>query len=109
MSLLKQYMRERRGKRGPAEQPKPKPPGPGDHLHALLLKWLGAEMTAGCKCKDWIRKMNAWGPAGCRTHLDKIVDHMVGEAKRRKWKVAAMPGCRTITRQLVLWAIRRAE
>ena len=29
--------------------------------------------------------MNDWGPAGCREHLDKIVDHLVDVATKRRW------------------------
>jgi len=31
--------------------------------------------------------MNAWGSAGCREHLDEIVDHLLEEAKKRSWRL----------------------
>ena len=35
--------------------------------------WVGEGPTRACPCQDRIIQMNAWGPAGCREHLDEIV------------------------------------
>ncbi len=97
----------------PAEHVK----GPGDYLHERIERWTGEKMTADCPCKDRLRRMNAWGPAGCREHLDEIVVWLVDEAMRRGrepggsvWlNLAGWPGARFVCRRLVLSAIREAE
>jgi FkbM family methyltransferase len=52
---------------------------PGDVLHGILREEHGFRV-ASCKCQEWIDKMNAWGPSGCREHLTEIVDHLYDEA-----------------------------
>ena len=83
--------------------------GPGDYLHDMILRWTGEGMTLGCDCKAWIAKMNAWGPAGCREHLNEIVAHMLEEAKKRGWKLAGLPGAATVAGLAVRRACRMAE
>jgi len=55
--------------------------------------------------------MNAWGPAGCREHLEEIVGWMVEEAnKRGRWRYAvSVPGSRYFIERMVLGAIGKAE
>jgi hypothetical protein len=53
--------------------------------------------------------MNAWGPAGCREHLDEIVGWLIDEAVKRGWRAANWPGARFVCRRLVMSAIREAE
>lgn len=85
--------------------------GPGDHLHLAILKWVGEGPTRKCGCEDRIREMNAWGPQGCREHLDTIVNWMEGEAKKRGWwrYAVAVPGSRYFIKRMVLGAIKQAE
>ncbi len=52
---------------------------PGDVLHSLL-KTRYHVTIASCKCQEWIDRMNAWTPNGCRDHLEEIVDHLFEEA-----------------------------
>jgi FkbM family methyltransferase len=52
---------------------------PGDVLHNLL-KTRYEVTIASCKCQEWIDRMNAWTPNGCRDHLEEIVDHLFEEA-----------------------------
>jgi hypothetical protein len=52
------------------------------------------------------RQMNSWGPDGCERCLDKIVDHLEKEAKKRKLPI---PFRRTLARLLVKRAIRLAR
>jgi len=52
---------------------------PGDVLHNLLKTRYGVTI-ASCKCQEWIDRMNAWTPNGCRDHLEEIVDHLFEEA-----------------------------
>ncbi len=59
--------------------------GPGDYLHDAILSWVGEGPTRECGCTDRINQMNAWGPAGCREHLDEIVGWLVEQAKTHKW------------------------
>ena len=54
----------------------------GDNLQELL-KEKGVEV-AECQCREWIDRMNLWGPEGCRENMDKIVDHLFGEATSNK-------------------------
>ncbi len=100
--------------------------GLGDYLHELLINKLGADFENGCACKEWLLRMNEWGPGGCRENLKKIVGGLLAEAKRRQWvldghpilsKVAAigteLPGgmifARAWARKIVLEAITRSE
>ena len=41
--------------------------------------------------------MNAWGPAGCREHIDQIVDRLEQKANERGWKIR-VPGVGGIAR-----------
>ena len=50
------------------------------------------------------RQMDAWGPDGCLKHMDKILDVMQAEAKRRN-----LPFFRLAGRTLVKIAVRRAR
>lgn len=52
---------------------------PGNVLHDLL-KTRYAVTIASCKCREWIDRMNLWGVAGCREHLEEIVAHLFEEA-----------------------------
>ena len=60
-------------------------PGPGDYLHDAIQRWIGESPTADCQCRSRIAQMNAWGPQGCREHLDEIVVWLLDEANRRGW------------------------
>ena len=106
------------------EKPKPPPPdpasssvestvpaarGPGDYLHNAILRWVGESPTEDCQCRSRIAQMNAWGPQGCREHLDEIVGWLLDEAQRRGWRTAKLPGARWAVKRLVLGAIRQAD
>lgn len=88
-----------------------RPKGPGDYLHDAIIKWVGEAPTQKCGCKDKINKMNAWGPNGCREHLDEIVDWLAAEAKNRGWWrfAVAVPGSRFFLKRMVLIAIKKTE
>ena len=67
----------------------------------------GEDYITGCGCKGMVTRMNAWGPDGCREHIDEIVTKMHTEAKNRsKWK---LPGVKLFMKRMVLSAIREAE
>lgn len=57
--------------------------GPGTELK-LVLKSIGIR-AADCSCDSMARRMDKWGGAGCREHMDEIVASLVKEADRRKW------------------------
>lgn len=101
--------REERRKEQEAAEKAKRPKGPGDYLHEMIKRWTGEDIERGCQCKAWIDRMNAWGPAGCREHLDEIVAHMLSEAKKRGWKLTGMPGAKTVAGLAVKRACRMAE
>ena len=85
----------------------------GTHLHNLIKKYLQEDYSEGCGCESMVRKMNAWGPDGCREHLDEIVDKMTEAAKSRGWKKRLLASVPFVSRAgmkaMVLMAIRLAE
>ncbi|NLE56823.1 MAG: hypothetical protein GX616_00570 [Planctomycetes bacterium] len=85
--------------------------GPGTCLHRAIRRWIGAGPSATCSCRGRIARMNAWGPAGCRVHLEEIVDWLVEEADKRGWwrYSVALPGSRIFLRRMVVAAINKAE
>lgn len=85
--------------------------GTGDYLHDAILKWVGEGPTRQCGCTDRIAIMNHWAPAGCREHLDQIVDWMMREAEKRGWwkYAVAVPGSRYFIKRMILVAIKKAE
>jgi hypothetical protein len=110
------FDRPRRTPPPPAGKPPGVKKGPGDHLHDMYAAW-GLKACAGCL--SLMAKMNAWGPAGCRDHLDEIVKDVKSRKNIlvlvRKVVKAALSG-RVFTspmpltvRGQVLEAVRRAE
>ena len=87
------------------------PKGPGDFLHDTIQFWLRETPTEGCNCWERIHQMNAWGPLGCREHLDEIVGWMMEKVTHRGWwkYAVAVPGSRLFIRRMVLGAIQKAE
>jgi hypothetical protein len=59
--------------------------GPGDHLHSLVRRYFGEQATLGCGCAEWINKLNAWGAAGCREHIDEIAERLLNQADEKGW------------------------
>ena len=57
--------------------------GVGTYLHQLLSR-VGLKLKKGCKCKQWITRMNREGPAWCEKNIHSIVEEMRAEARRRK-------------------------
>ena len=91
---------------------KPIPKGPGDYLHDAIIKWVGEGPTRQCGCQDRINQMNAWGPAGCREHINEIADWLIEEANKRGWwKLTTIIPCSRIAvkQLLILPAIAKAE
>jgi len=63
----------------------------GDNLHNLLRSRFGISCIHSCGCQEWIKRMNHWGPEGCREHLESIVDKMLTSAEKRNWKLDGRP------------------
>jgi hypothetical protein len=78
------------------------PSGPGAELTKLLAT-VGIHYTAGCKCRDRSKKMDAMGVQWCRDNIDTIVDWMGEEAKKRH-----LPFMRIAAKLMAKRAIRRA-
>jgi len=78
---------------------------PGTILHNLIKKYFGEDVTGDCQCGSHIEWMNAWGPVGCREHLDEIVGWLQEEAIQRGWKSAKWPGARWAMKIIVLMAM----
>ena len=88
------------------------PLGTGDWLHIGILRWVGECPDRKCGCQDRINQMNAWGPSGCREHLEEITDWLMEEAGNRGWwKLTTLIPCSrfAIKQLLILPAIRQAE
>lgn len=86
--------------------------GPGTELKQIIAAWqrrfpwfdLGPQKDCG-SCADMARKMDQWGPDGCKEHMETILDRLDREAAKRNLSV---PFQRTVARLLVKQAIRRA-
>lgn len=76
--------------------------GPGDHLHDAIARWCGVQPSEGCGCQSKIAQMNAWGPQGCREHLDEIVRWLL--EKKPTGRCAAFA---KLPEKARAWAIRR--
>ena len=80
------------------ENQDPIPPSVGDFLHNILREEFNLDITTSCGCRKQIHLMNAWGPEGCRENIGQIVNHMLGEAKKRDWMLEGRPLLSTIAR-----------
>jgi hypothetical protein len=49
--------------------------GPGTEL-SVIFRELGITGKCGQGCPEWIAKMNAWLPDGCREHRTEIIEHL---------------------------------
>lgn len=87
----------------------PQAKGPGDYLHDSIRFWLREKVKDGCQCPERIAQMNAWGPTGCREHLDEVVEWMLTTAKERGWELAGAPGAALVCRAMILRTIRKSE
>jgi len=85
------------------EQELPSFHGVGWHLHRLIREETGEDIIPGCGCEAWMRKLDQWGPDGCREHRDEIAEKMVAEAAKRGWNFEAAPDAR------VRWAGKLAS
>jgi len=73
----------------------------------------GEDYTTGCSCENMVAQMNAWGPAGCREHMEEIVDKLQKEGQKRGWTNALLSSVPLISRDgmrcMVIVAINLAE
>lgn len=95
--------------------------GPGSQLW-LLLESLGIRHSPNCKCLALAKRMNAWGPSGCRLARTEIVEQMRVNAQGYGWGTVAVAAGKAVLTGMVRWidladvygslvdeAIRRAE
>lgn len=82
----------------------PVPTGPGTELAGLLKRFGIYAKEKGCGCRSYQRKMDAWGPEGCRRNMEAILKHLAQEARRR-----GLPFLKIAAKKLVDTAISRAE
>lgn len=95
--------------------------GPGRQLEELFAE-LGIPAQAGCGCRLFARRMDAWGVDGCHCHFEEIVDRLRQTARRysrrEHWFAASRAARSGLLFSLNPWdpfpglvreAIRRAE
>ena len=81
--------------------------GPGTELRKLLHH-LGIQPKGfNCKCNEHAREMDRHGPDWCDANMDTILDWLEAEAKSRP--IVGILFSRTVARELVKLAIRRAR
>lgn len=56
--------------------------GPGTELAKLIPNFFASKK---CSCGSMSRKMNRWGVKGCEENHDRIVNHLVEQAKKIGW------------------------
>lgn len=76
--------------------------GPGAEL-GILLKRFGIRPGKKCKCRRQAQIMDERGPGWCRENIEKLVDWLQREAKKRR-----LPFHRRIGRYLVNRAIKNS-
>lgn len=87
-------------------QPQPaRQGGPGTELKRLLAR-LGIKPKS-CPCNRRAAEMDRRGPEWCRKNINRIAGWLLGEAKKRNWKLASVS--RPAIKVLIRWAIRRSE
>ena len=87
--------------------------GVGDHMKAIIVRWLGVN-TGGCGgCEALLKQMNDNPPEWSRQHLREILPAIERNARKSKdWKariLARIPGIRLPIVSIVFLAIARAE
>lgn len=62
---------------------------------ANRIAGLSVTSGAGCGCKDYVKKMNAWGIEGCEQRKATIINHLVSqkEVLASAIKDSNIPGC----------------
>lgn len=83
-------------------------PVPGTRL-MLLLREFQVKPKKGCKCFEYIRKMDSWGVAKCRERIAEIVDHLLEEAAAASTELPFGLDLRELLAMLVERAITEAE
>lgn len=75
--------------------------GPGTELHRIFDE-LGVEMQVGCACRQRIKQMDAWGPAGCREHFSEIVEELQKDRDKYSWGTQMKAAFKSISSGLAL-------
>jgi len=84
--------------------------GPGTELTKLIPKWV-VQFEGKCACKSVARKMDRWGPAGCRKNEAYLVNHLAKQSDLLIPSLGKVPAPlrRVVAKRLLNIAIRRAE
>jgi hypothetical protein len=83
--------------------------GPGTELKRIIaawqkrFKWFDLSPRKGCQCEAMATWMDRLGPDGCEKNIDKILDKLEEEARKRKLTV---PFRRLMAKKMVRRAIR---
>jgi hypothetical protein len=83
----------------------------GTALAELIPSWAIASKE-GCGCRDFERKMNAWGIAGCEgEHYDEIIEHLMKQTDNLIPLFRKIPetGRRLIAKRLLDQAIEKTK
>ena len=79
--------------------------GPGTELKKLISWFIWIRDVDGCKaCYNREQQMNQWGPEGCRSNINLIVDWLRESAAKH-----SLPFSETLARILINKAIRNSE
>lgn len=84
--------------------------GPGTELSKLIPDW-AIQFEKGCSCRDIARKMDRWGPSGCRSNEEYLVNHLAKQSDKLIPSLQKVPAPlrRVVARRLLRIAIRRSE
>jgi len=83
----------------------------GTALAEAIPSWAIANKE-GCGCRDFERKMNAWGIAGCEgEHYDEIIEHLMKQTDNLIPLFRKIPGTgrRMIAKRLLDQAIEKTK
>ena len=84
--------------------------GPGTELRKLIPDW-AVQFEKGCSCRDIARKMDRWGPAGCRKNEAYLVNHLAKQSDKLIPSLQRVPAPlrRVVAGRILKIAIRRSE
>ena len=84
--------------------------GPGTELAKLIPAWV-EQYAKGCDCKNWVIKMDDWGPDGCVKMEGVIVAQLLSSAEDFIPVINLVPAAakKAVATRLVRVAIKRAR
>lgn len=106
---MRQYLRDNRESVLLLLRNRQKPrQGVGTELEKIIDQspLAGIFKTEGCGCRSFARHMNSWGPDLCEERLERIVNHLEKQAKKR---FGLAPFARHVATRWVKEAIENAR